>query len=125
MIYLTLPELLHVAERVLGPDFVIRDAGLLESALARPQAFLYGEAVYPGIADQAAALLHSICQNHALIDGNKRLSLAATLAFLGMNGRRLTLTNDQAYDLVMAVASGDLNAVGEISTRLSAAIATR
>ena len=122
MIYLTLPELLHVAKRVLGPDFAVRDAGLLESALARPQAVLYGEAVYPDIADQAAALLHSICQNHALIDGNKRLSLAATIAFLGMNGRRLSFSNDQAYDLVIAVASGELGEVGEIGARLADAI---
>lgn len=97
-----------MAERVLSPDFVVRDAGLLESALARPQAVLFGEAVYPRIADQTAALLHSACQNHTLIDGNKRLSLAASIAFLGMNGRRLTLTNDEAYDLVIAVASGEV-----------------
>lgn len=122
MIYLTLPELLHVAERVLGPDFAVRDAGLLESALARPQAVLFGEAVYPDIADQAAALLHSICQNHALIDGNKRLSLVATIAFLGLNGRRLTLTNDQAYDLVIAVASGEVTEIREISSRLAEAM---
>ena len=63
MIYLTLPELLHVAERTLGPGYA-----------------------------KAAALLHSIARNHALIDGNKRLALAAVIAFYGLNGRRLTLT---------------------------------
>jgi death-on-curing family protein len=55
---------------------------------------------------KAAALLHSLARNHALIDGNKRLGLAAVIAFYGLNGRGLTLTNDQAYDLVMKVAAG-------------------
>ena len=56
-------------------------------------------------------LLHSIARNRALIDGNKRLALAAVIAFYGLNGRRLTLTNDQAYDLVISVAAGQLDAV--------------
>ena len=53
-----------------------------------------------------AALLHSLARNHALIDGDKRLALAATIVFLSVNGFRLTLTNDQAYELVVAVAAG-------------------
>lgn len=118
MIYLTLPELLHVAERVLGTDFVVRDHGLLESALARPHTTLFGSETYPQTHDKAAALLHSVARNHALVDGNKRLALAATLAFLGMNGCRLTLTNGEAYELVMAVAAGDLDEVSAISGRL-------
>ena len=99
MIYLSLPELLHVAERTLGPDVAVRDHGLLESALARPKATAYGVDAYPDLVHKAAALLHSLARNHALVDGNKRLALAGTLAFLGVNGRRLTLTNDEAYTL--------------------------
>lgn len=118
MIHLTLPELLHVAERVLGGEFVVRDHGLLGSALARPQTNLFGNEAYPQIQDVAAALLHSVARNHALVDGNKRLALAATLAFLGLNGYRLTLTNDEAYELVMAVAAGELDEVSAISARL-------
>jgi death on curing protein len=57
------------------------------------------------------------------VDGNKRLGLAAIIAFYGMNGHRLILTNDEAYDLVMAVASGDLDDVHLIAERL--ALATR
>lgn len=120
MIYLTYPELMHVAERTLGPDVPVRDAGLLESALARPRASAFGADAYPSLEEKAAALLHSIARNHALVDGNKRLSLAATIAFLGVNGRRLSLTNDAAYELVMSVASGELDDVAKIAECLRA-----
>ena len=115
MIYLALPELLHVAERTLGPGYAVRDYGLLEAALARPQATAFGKDAYPGLDAKAAALLHSVARNHALIDGNKRLALAATVAFYGLNGRRLTLTNDEAYNLVMSVAEGRLDTVEAIA----------
>jgi death-on-curing protein len=119
MIYLSLPELLRIAERVLGPDVKVRDPGLLEAALARPQTSAFGADAYPTLDEKAAALLHSLACNHALIDGNKRLALSGLIAFYGVNGRRLTLTNDEAYELLMAVASGELDAVGSIAARLS------
>jgi death on curing protein len=119
MIYLTLPELLHIAERTLAGKPAVRDIGLLESALARPQATAFGSDAYPDLDAKAAALLHSLARNHALVDGNKRLALAGVIAFYGVNGRRLTLTNDEAYDLVMAVADGRLDTVGEIARRLA------
>ena len=118
MIYLTLPELLHVAERTLGAGYAVRDYGLLEAALARPRATAFGKDAYPHLDAKAAALLHSIARNHALIDGNKRLALAAVIAFYGLNGRRLTLTNDEAYDLVMSVAAGQLDEVDAIAAIL-------
>jgi death on curing protein len=118
VIYLTLPELLHVAERTLGPGYAVRDYGLLEAALARPQATAFGKDAYADLDAKAAALLHSIARNHALIDGNKRLALAAVIAFYGFNGRRLTLTNDEAYDLVMSVAAGYLENVDAIAAVL-------
>lgn len=117
MIYLDLEEVLFVAERVL-PEVMIRDVGLLESALARPRATAFGEDAYPDLFAKAAALLQSIASNHPLVDGNKRLALAAVIAFLGMNGHRLDLTNDQAYEFVMAVAGGGLKDVPEIARRL-------
>jgi death on curing protein len=120
VIFLTLPELLHVAERTLG-DYVVRDYGLLEAALARPQATAFGKDAYPDLDAKAAALLHSIARNHALVDGNKRLALAALVAFYGLNGRRLTLTNNGAYDLVMRVASGQLDTVDDITAVLQRA----
>ena len=125
MIFLNLEELLHVAARTLGAELDVRDIGLLESALARPQASAFGEAAYPTIHDRAAALLHSLARNHALIDGNERLALAATIAFCGVNGIRLTLTNDQAYELVTNVASGTLVEVPRIASILEASAVPR
>jgi death-on-curing protein len=125
VIYLTLPELLHVADRVLGRGYTVRDYGLLESALARPRATAFGKNAYPDLDTKAAALMHSIARNHALIDGNKRLALAASIAFYGLNGRRLTLTNDAAYDLVISVASGQLDAVDTIAAVLRTATEPR
>jgi death on curing protein len=125
MIYLTLPELLRVAERVLGPDVKIRDIGLLEAALARPQTSAFGADAYLTLDEKAAALLHSLARNHALLDGNKRLALSGLIAFYGVNGRRLILTNDAAYELVMAIASGELDTVAEIAGLLSRATQAR
>jgi death-on-curing protein len=115
MIFLDLEDLLHVARRTLGPEPAVRDHGLLESALARPQACAFGEDAYGTLEEKAAALLHSLARNHALVDGNKRLGLAATIAFLGINGWQLRLSNDDAYDLVMAVATGRMDQVNAIA----------
>jgi death on curing protein len=120
VIYLTLPELVYIAERATGGRVVIRDAGLLEAAAARPRATAFGADAYPDLDTKAAALLHSLARNHALVDGNKRLALGALIAFYGMNGRRLILTNDAAYDLVMQVAVGQLDSVSEIAAILVA-----
>jgi len=125
VIYLTLPELLHVAERVLGGEPPVRDIGLLEAAVARPRATAFGEDAYPDLHAKAAALLHSVARNRALMDGNKRLALAAVIAFYGLNGRRLTLTNEAAYDLIVKVASGDLDSVDEIAAILATATQRR
>lgn len=120
MIFLEVEDLLHIARRALGGDPEIRDAGLLESAAARPQASPFGQAAYRDIHEKAAALVHSLARNHALVDGNKRLALAATIAFYGVNGRRLTFDQDAAYDFIVAVASGELDEVGAIAERLEA-----
>lgn len=118
MIYLALEDLLHVATRTLGAPPEIKDVGLLESALARPRASAWGEDAYSTIHKKAAALVHSLTRNHALVDGNERLGLAAAIAFYGMNGMRLTLTNDQAYDLIIEIASGAVGDVSEIASVL-------
>ncbi len=103
----------------------VRDWGLLESALARPQATAFGADAYQELEEKAAALLHSLARNHALVDGNKRVALAATIAFLGINGRRLTFTNDEVYDLVIAIATGQLDDVSEIAVALTQHSAAR
>jgi death-on-curing protein len=125
VIYLDLDSLLHVAARTLGCEPVIRDYGLLESALARPRACAFGEDAYPDLVTKAAALLHSLARNHALVDGNERLALAATIAFLGINGHRLMLSDDEAYDLVIAVATGTLDDVSDIAKVLREYTTTR
>lgn len=120
MIFLDLEDLLHIAQRTLEGDPAVRDYGLLESALARPQATAFGGDAYSDIHHKAAALLHSLARNHALIDGNKRLALAATIAFYGMNGHKLTLANDEAYRLVMSVATGERTEIADIAAILGA-----
>jgi len=99
----------------IGP---VRDMGLLQSALARPHTTLMGADAYPSIDLKAAALSHSVCLNHALMDGNKRLAALLALIFLDINGAETTLTNDQLFDLTMAVASGELRDVDKIAPRL-------
>jgi death-on-curing protein len=120
VIYLTLEELLYIAERAIDGTVECRDVGLLESAAARPGASAFGADAYPDLHTKAAALLLSICTNHALVDGNKRLALAATIAMLGVNGWTLTYSNDEAYDLVSAVACGDLEEVATLAEDLRA-----
>jgi death-on-curing protein len=125
VIFLELEDLLYVAERTLGHAPQVRDYGLLESALARPRATAFGDDAYAGIHRKAAALLHSLATNRALIDGNERLALAAVLAFYGTNGLRLTMTNDDAYALVMSVARGDRNDIAQIASLLEPGTAPR
>jgi len=112
--YLTLRLLLRTAERTLD-SVEVRDIGLLESAVARPQATVFGADAYPTLDLKAAALVHSIAKNRALVDGNKRLALAGLIAFYGLNARRLTMTNDEAYDFIMAIAAGSLDGVEPIA----------
>jgi death-on-curing protein len=82
----------------------VRDLGLLESALAQPQATFAGELLHPTIYAQAAAYLYHISRNHPFIDGNKRTAFAVMETFLFLNGYEFTATDDQAYDLVLQVA---------------------
>jgi death-on-curing protein len=125
VIYLTLAELLHVADRTLDGQVSVRDYGLLEAAVARPQAGFAGQDAYPTLDHKAAALLHSLAHNRALVDGNKRLALAGLIAFYGLNGRRLILSNDDAYELVMAVVTGTLDVVDDIASQLTGATEPR
>ena len=82
--------------------------GLLDSAVARPRSNAFGEDAYPTISLQAAALLHSLTNNHALADGNKILAWLATVVFLDLNGLMPDLTDGEAFALVWAVASTSL-----------------
>lgn len=106
--HLTVEDLLEVAAGVVA-DVAVRDLGLLTSAAARPQASAFGADAYPRFEDKAAALMHSLARNHALVDGNKRLAWSATRVFCLLNGRDLAFTVDEAERVVLAVAAGHLD----------------
>ena len=76
----------------------IRDPGLLEAALFRPQT-----GYYPTLIDEAAALWESLSQNHPFVDGNKRTAFAATYVFLAINGLDIIATDDEAQDFVLGL----------------------
>jgi death on curing protein len=117
VIYLDVEDLLRIAERILG-NVEMRDIGLLESAAARPRASAFGEDAYPTIHEKAASLIHSIARSHALVDGNKRLALGGGIAFLGVNSLRLTMSQDEAYEFIIAIAAGELDDIRDIATVL-------
>jgi len=116
--FLDLSDVIGLAQRLLGDPPPIRDVGLLGSAVARPQTTVGGNDAYPSVWLKAAALLQSIVDNHALIDGNKRLGWLATAVFLEINDTSVTAaSNDEVYDLVMGVAAGQPT-LEEIAQRL-------
>lgn len=116
--YLDTNDLVDLAAGLLGDPPPIRDLGLLGSAAARPQATAFGEDAYPDIWTKAAALLHSIVKNHALVDGNKRLGWLATAVFLEINSITVThISNEAVYDFVSGVTEGR-GKLGEIAEKL-------
>ena len=117
--YLTMDDLLDIAPGALGQEVLVRDYGLLEAAVARPRASAFGQDAYPDLHVKAAALLHSLLSNHALVDGNKRLAWAACRVFLGLNLQWVSgVTEDERVDFVVAVASSDLVDLEKIAERL-------
>ena len=120
--YLSVGDLLEIAVGVMD-HVVIRDAGLLAAAAARPQVTVFGDDAYPTFEDKAAALLHSLVRNHALVDGNKRLAWSAARIFCLLNGRELIYTVDEAEDLMLRAASGQLD-VPQIAAWLAVHAAT-
>lgn len=117
--FLTLDDLLAIAAAVLGRAPEIRDWGLIEAAVARPQASAFGEDAYPTMHAKAAALLHSLAGTQGLVDGNKRLGWVATRTFYELNGYRITATEDERYEIVMDVAEHRLDTVEDIAKRLA------
>jgi death-on-curing protein len=113
--FLDLDDVLGLV-RALGVGLV-RDIGLLDSAAVRPRSSAFGQDAYLTVELKAAALLHSLARNHALVDGNKRLAWLATVVFLDLNGYDTAVTDDQAFDLVLDVSQGRADVV-EIASRL-------
>lgn len=117
MRYLDVESLLTLADLAVGGQAQVRDVGLLSSAAARPGSGFGDFEAYPSLDEKAAALLHSLVRNHALIDGNKRLGWTAAVVFCDLNGSWIEAPDDEAYDLVIAVAEGRLD-VPEIAASL-------
>ncbi|MFY1694826.1 MULTISPECIES: type II toxin-antitoxin system death-on-curing family toxin [unclassified Solwaraspora] len=119
-VYLDVEDLLEIGSIVFGTPAKVRDYGLLASAAARPSTIVFGQEAYPDLAGKAASLLHSICGNHALVDGNKRLAWAAALVFINLNtGTPIPDVNvDRAEAFMLAVADGSLHEVDAIAAEL-------
>jgi len=123
--YLDLDDLVDLARNILGDPPPIRDIGLLGSAAARPQTTAFGQDAYPDLLTKAAALLQSIVNNHALVDGNKRLGWLATAVFLELNGTKASkISNNDVYELVMWMASSSPS-LDDITTRLAGLVPGR
>ncbi|MCZ7419257.1 Fic family protein [Verrucosispora sp. WMMA2121] len=118
--YPTLTDVVRIARKI---GVAVRDAGLIESAVARPRTSVFGEDAYPDLWTKAAALLHSLLNNHPFVDGNKRIGWIVTVAFLLQN-RAVSVAElddvdqDVAYDLVIAVAESWLTEVDPIANSL-------
>ena len=122
--FLSLEDLLDIVTALrIGP---FRDLGLLNAAALRPQTTLMGQDAYPSTAAKAAALLESLTKNHALIDGNERLAWASCSVFFSLNALEIseTVSDDDVYDLVVAVASSRVT-LEQVCATLSDWTATR
>jgi death on curing protein len=118
--FLDLEDLLEIARLAAGGDVVVGDYGLLESALARPRASVFGQDAYPDLHLKAASLLHSLARNHALVDGNKRLAWTACRTFLAINGQWISAPEDERFDFVIRVATGVVPDLDKIADQLRA-----
>lgn len=110
-VFLTLEDVLDIHDdqlAVYGGSAGVRDQGAFESAVLTPQATFGGDYLHGSIPAMAAAYLFHLCQNHAFIDGNKRVAAESALVFLGINGWRLALGGEEFYTLVLTVASGTM-----------------
>jgi death-on-curing protein len=110
--FLTLPEVQEIHNeqiRLFGGERGMRDAALLESALAMPQAGLDGAYFHSDLFDKAAAYLFHIIRNHPFTDGNKRTGLACAYLFLSLNGIGLECDPDELAEMILAVAQGALS----------------
>lgn len=120
MTYLSAEQVLFLHFRIVaetGGCQGLVSLGLLESAVARPQATFGGADLYPDVHTKAAALSESLIRNHPFIDGNKRTGIAAGALFLLRNGYRLTLPNRALERLAIGVAKGEMS-LAELSEAL-------
>lgn len=111
-------EALMQAEQQTATLIGVQGRGRLESALARPQATVFGDDAFPSLAEKAAALLQAIVIAHPFTDGNKRAATGAMLSLLSKNDVPLNADEDALYDFVIAVTTGELREVDEIAAQL-------
>lgn len=109
-LYLELPDALSQIDYL---GLHIRDVGLLQGSLARPQTTLYGEDAYPTLAEKAAALFHSIVTSHPMRDSNKRTGWTLMITFLKFNDYEVIADTEDALKFILGVADGrlDLSAI--------------
>jgi death-on-curing protein len=110
--FLSLSEVMLILEdqiRNYGGIYGVRDIKLLSSAIYMPQSSYAGEYLHKSIPEMAAAYAFHICQNHAFLDGNKRVALASSLVFLDLNGYELGCDNEILYNEIMELAKGNIN----------------
>ncbi len=105
--YLTVADVLTIAEEI-GAGGALRDLGLLDSAVNRPQATVFGEDAYPDLWLKAAALMHSIVAHHPFVDGNKRTAAVVMEAFLNANGLTLEANDAEVVVAILALAGGEI-----------------
>jgi death-on-curing protein len=119
-IHMVMRTHLSVIERY-GGQAGLRDAGLLHSAIAMPQASFGGEPLHIDLFEMAAAYLYHIVQNHPFIDGNKRTGAASALIFLDINGIEIRADEDGLVDMALRVASGQAgkNDIAQFLRRLA------
>ena len=106
MQYLSLEDAL---QQIAIAGFYVKDAGLLDSALARPQTSVFGEDAYPTLEVKAAAMTHSVIKNHPMVDGNKRTSWFLLNAFLYINGYLLEMSTEEGLEFTHGVATDQLS----------------
>ena len=108
MRYLSFEEILiiHAYQlKYFGGGAGVRDVGLIESAIYRPQTTFDGNDLYPGLFEKAAALGCSIINNHPFGDGNKRSGIHAMLTFLELNGVKINFAFEELVEMTMGIAS--------------------
>ena len=111
MVFLTLDDILeshHNQIGTYGGSHGIRDIGLLESAIAQPEASFGGQYLHADIFEMAAAYLYHLVMNHPFVDGNKRVGLEAALIFLEINNENLKASDQELVDLVLKTTAGQV-----------------
>ncbi len=111
MLFLTLDDILESHQNQIetyGGSHGIRDIGLLESAIAQPEASFGGQYLHADIFEMAAAYLYHLVMNHPFVDGNKRVGLEAALIFLEINNENLSASDEELVDLVLKTTAGQV-----------------